>query len=278
MKLGIMGAMPEEMDMIIAAIQQKEIVEHGSRIFYKGLLYDQEVVAVFSRWGKVAAATTAASLITEFQVERMVFTGVAGGIAPDVKVGDIVIAQRLFQHDMDARPLMRRFEIPLTGKTSFEIHPQDQKMMTEAVHQFLKEDKTFRAKLLENNIANPKLIVGDIASGDLFISTSEMKNALLRNLPSVVCAEMEGAAVAQVCDDFGIPLTVVRVISDTADEEDKESIMGFVNKHAGAYSLAILKEYIGLLRKASPDPSKGGKASPDPSKEGRNPQPPKGGY
>ncbi len=248
MRLGVMGAMPEEMDMIIAAIQDKEIIEHGSRIFYKGLLYDQEVVAVFSRWGKVAAATTATSLITEFQVDKIVFTGVAGGLAPNVNVGDIVIAQRLFQHDMDARPLMRRFEIPLTGKTSFEIHPHNQKMMTEAVHQFLKEDKAFRAKLLEHNINNPKLIVGDIASGDLFISTTEMKNALLRNLPSVVCAEMEGAAVAQVCNDFSIPLTLVRVISDTADEEDKANIMGFINKHAGTYSLAILKEYIGLLR------------------------------
>ena len=116
MRLGIMGAMPEEMDLLIAVIQDKEIIEHGSRVFYKGMLYDQEVVAVFSRWGKVAAATTAVSLITEFQVDRMVFTGVAGGIAPDVNVGDVVIAQRLFQHDMDARPPMRRFEIPLTAK------------------------------------------------------------------------------------------------------------------------------------------------------------------
>lgn len=251
MRLGIMGAMPEEMELLIAVIQDKEIIEHGSRVFYKGMLYDQEVVAVFSRWGKVAAATTAVSLITEFQVDRIVFTGVAGGIAPDVNVGDVVIAQRLFQHDMDARPLMRRFEIPLTGKTSFEIHHQDQEMMTEAVHKFLKEDKVFRNKLLENNIANPKLIVGDIASGDLFIATTEMKNALLRNLPSVVCAEMEGAAVAQVCDDFGVPLTVVRVISDTADEEGRNTIMGFVNKHAGAYSLSILREYIKLLNNPS---------------------------
>ena len=140
MRLGIMGAMPEEMDLLIAVIQDKEIIEHGSRVFYKGMLYDQEVVAVFSRWGKVAATTTAVSLITEFQVDRMVFTGVAGGIAPDVNVGDVVIAQRLF-NNLDARPLMRRFEIPLTGKTSFEIHHQDQVMMTEAVHKFLKKIK-----------------------------------------------------------------------------------------------------------------------------------------
>ncbi|GAB1415526.1 5'-methylthioadenosine/adenosylhomocysteine nucleosidase [Paludibacter sp.] len=247
MRLGIIGAMPEELDLIIDSVENKEIFERGSRIYYKGSLFGQEVVVVFSRWGKVAAATTVTNLILEFKVDRIVFTGVAGGIAPDVKVGDIVIAQRLFQHDMDARPLMRRFEVPLTGKTSYEINPEDQKIMVEAVHVFLKTAKDFRKILSEQNITNPKLIVGDIASGDLFISTFEMKNALLRNLPSVVCAEMEGAAVAQVCDDYGVPLTVVRVISDTADNNEFVSFVGFINQHAGQYSRLILKEYIKLL-------------------------------
>jgi adenosylhomocysteine nucleosidase len=91
-------------------------------------------------------------------------------------------------------------------------------------------------------------MIGDIASGDLFISSSEMKNALIRNLPSVVCAEMEGAAVAQVCDDYEVPLTVVRIISDSADENAHKSAIGFVNQHAGDYSLAILKEYIKLMK------------------------------
>lgn len=247
MVLGIMGAMPEEMNRIIAAITQKEIVEKGSRLYYRGLLFGQEVVAVFSRWGKVAAATTATNMILEFSVDRIVFTGVAGGISPDLNVGDVVIGQRLFQHDMDARPLMRRFEIPLTGKTSYEIPEQNVQIMSKAVHNFLKHDKDFRRKLAENEILNPKMLTGDIASGDLFISSTAMKNALLRNLPSVVCAEMEGAAVAQVCDDYGIPLIVVRVISDAADEEAHVSAVGFVNQHAGDYSLSILKEYIALL-------------------------------
>ena len=82
MLLGIMGAMPEEMDKIIAAIEEKEIVERGSRLYYRGKLYGQEVVAVFSRWGKVAAATTATNMILEFNVDRIVFTGVAGAISP----------------------------------------------------------------------------------------------------------------------------------------------------------------------------------------------------
>jgi len=249
MLLGIMGAMPEEMDKIIAAISNKQIVERGSRIYYRGELYGQDVVAVFSRWGKVAAATTATHLILEFNVDRIVFTGVAGGISPELNVGDVVIGQRLYQHDMDARPLMRRFEIPLTGKTSYETPLQNVDTMAQAVHNFLKNNKEFRKILVENNINNPKMLIGDIASGDLFISSKEMKNALIKNLPSVVCAEMEGAAVAQVCDDFGVPLVVVRVISDSADEQAHITAIGFVNQHASDYSLSILKEYIEIINK-----------------------------
>jgi adenosylhomocysteine nucleosidase len=247
MLLGIIGAMPEEMEKIIGAITNKEIIEQGSRIYYKGILYGQEVVAVFSRWGKVAAATTATNMILKFGVDRIIFTGVAGAISPDLNVGDIVIAQHLFQHDMDARPLMRRFEIPLTGKTSYEIMPYNVELMAQAVHNFLKNNKTFRQTLKEHGIEHPKMLIGDIASGDLFISSSAMKEALLRNLPSVVCAEMEGAAVAQVCADFAVQLSVVRVISDGADEEAHISAVGFVNQHAGDYSLSILEEYIRLL-------------------------------
>jgi len=246
MLLGIMGAMPEEMDKIINAITDKKIYESGSRVYYQGELYGQEVVAVFSRWGKVAAATTATNMILEFKVDRIVFTGVAGAISSELKVGDIVIGQRLYQHDMDARPLMRRFEIPLTGKTSYETPQQNVDTMAQAVHNFLLNNKQFRKTLSEQNITNPKMLLGDIASGDLFISSTEMKQALQRNLPSVLCAEMEGAAVAQVCDDFGVPLIVVRVISDSADEKAHTSAIGFVNQHAGDYSLSILKEYIEL--------------------------------
>ena len=247
MLLGIMGAMPEEMDKIIAAINTKEVIESGSRIYYRGELYGQDVVAVFSRWGKVAAATTATNMILKFKVNRIIFTGVAGGISPELNVGDIVIGRLLFQHDMDARPLMQRFEIPLTGKTAFETSGQDVDTMTQAAQNFLKNNAEFLQLLSEQDIINPKILTGDIASGDLFISSTRMKNALIKNIPSVLCAEMEGAAVAQVCDDYGIPLTVVRVISDTADEKAHITAIGFVNQHAGDYSLSVLKEYIHLI-------------------------------
>ena len=247
MLLGIMGAMPEEMEKVIAAITDKEIIERGSRLYYRGKLFGQDVVAVFSRWGKVAAATTAANLILEFKVDRIIFTGIAGAISPELNIGDIVIGERLFQHDMDARPLMRRFEIPLTGKTSYETPEENVKQMTKAVHNFLKNNKDFRKELTKYNILNLKMLVGDIASGDLFISSVEMKQAILQNLPSVVCAEMEGAAVAQVCADYGTPLVVMRVISDQSDGQTHLMESGFVNHQAGYYSLGILKEYIAVI-------------------------------
>jgi adenosylhomocysteine nucleosidase len=242
-----MGAMPEEMDKILSEITDKEILERGGRLYYRGKLYGQPVVAVFSRWGKVAAATTAVNLIVEFNVERVVFTGVAGAISPDLNIGDIVIAQRLFQHDMDARPLMRRFEIPLTGKTSFEVLPQNVELMSNAIHNFLKNCKKFRKELAKNDIVHPKMMTGDTASGDQFFADKEKKDNLQRDLPSVLCVEMEGAAVAQVCEDYGIPFIVVRVISDGADENAHVATMDFVNQHAGDYSLSILKEYIQLI-------------------------------
>ncbi len=245
--IGLMGAMPEEMKMVIDAITDKSVSERGNRLYHTGKLYGKDVVAVFSRWGKVAAATTATNLILEYNVDRIIFTGVAGAISPDLNIGDVVIAQRLFQHDMDARPLMRRYEIPLTGKTSFEIPDNITRQMADAVHVFLLNNKEFRKRLAENGINNPKMMLGDVASGDLFVSGTEMKIDLMRNLPSVVCVEMEGAAVAQVCYDFDVPLHVVRVISDTADEQAHTSAIGFVNQHAGDYSLAILKEYFNLL-------------------------------
>jgi adenosylhomocysteine nucleosidase len=119
--------------------------------------------------------------------------------------------------------------------------------MAQAVHNFLKNNKEFRKLLAEQNILHPKLVIGDIASGDLFISSQAMKDAMLRHLPSVVCAEMEGAAVAQVCDDYEVPLTVIRVISDNANEEAHVSAIGFVNQHAGEYSFSILDQYIQII-------------------------------
>ncbi len=250
MKLGLIGSMPEDMERILKTLGNKQIYERGNRVFYKGTLLGVPVVAVFSRWGKVAAAATATNLIVEYGVDQIFFTGVASALSADLHVGDVVVAQRFFQHDMDARPRMRRFEIPLTGKTSFEITERQQEMARQSVYNFLKNAKDFRAALAENYIDQPHLLVGDIASGDLYLSTQDMCKALNRNLPSVLCADMESAAVAQVCDDYGIPLCVAMVISNGFEEKHADVAREFVERHSADYSLAIVSEYAALLQLA----------------------------
>src|ERR1700761_8445415 len=120
--IGIMGAMPEEIESVGHLLEGKRAVTMGRRTYTEGTLNGVRVVLVFSRWGKVAAATTVSTLILEFKITELIFTGVAGAIDPRLKIGDIVLGQRLIQHDMDARPFMAQFEIPLLGKTFLDGH------------------------------------------------------------------------------------------------------------------------------------------------------------
>ncbi len=249
MKLGIVGAMPEEMEKIFEIISDKQITYRGDRVYYEGKINDVDVICVFSRWGKVAAATTVTNLIVEFGVEHILFVGIAGALSTDLNIGDIVVAQRLYQHDMDARPLMQRFEIPLTGKTSFELSDNHVGIATKAAHQFLKKhNKNLNKELLkQSEFIQPRMMVGDIATGDLFIASESMCKALNRNLPSALCADMESAAVAQVCSDYRIPLNVIRAISDNANEDANKNCMDFVTRYGGNFLLGVVLEYTQIL-------------------------------
>lgn len=238
--------MPEEMEKVLSVVEDRSLCERGNRVYYQGRLCGVDIVAVFSRWGKVAAATTVTNLIVEFGVDRIFFTGIAGGLVEGVNIGDVVVGHHLFQHDMDARPNLRRFEIPLTGKTSFEVSPDQLELSKTAVFNFLKDHADFRRTLRDAGIESPLIHVGDIASGDLFIGSSAMRKALNRNLPSVLCADMESAAAAQVCYDYHVPFAVVRAISDQADEHAEDASGEFVIRHGGDYALGIVTEYLKL--------------------------------
>lgn len=231
--IGIIGAMPQEINGIIPLIQNPLEVTIGRRTYTHGTINGIRVVLVFSRWGKVAAAATAATLINEFKVSRIIFMGVAGGIASELNIGDVVVASRLIQHDMDARPLMEQFQIPLLGK------------------KFLDADAVFNVKA-HNSIKalikryavpgySPKVVVGDIASGDRFFATATEKQELLTKLPTIQCVEMEGAAVAQVCYEHDVPVTVIRIISDTADEQSPADFMQFIETVASTFSAKIIE-------------------------------------
>src|SRR3569833_1383748 len=119
MRTAIVSAMHQKQTAVLALLPDEHRQLAGGREFWVGHLHGHEVVAVLSRIGKVAAATTATALIERFQVDRVVFTGVAGGLARGVNRGDVVIADAFLQHDLDASPLFPRYEVPLYGTDRF---------------------------------------------------------------------------------------------------------------------------------------------------------------
>ena len=243
--IGIMGAMPEEINGIISLLTDKEEFQLGMRTYFVGKLNGIKTVVVFSRWGKVAAATTVSTLILKFSVSEIIFTGVSGAISPDLNVGDIVIGKRLIQHDLDGRPLMEEFEIPLLGVKYIDIQTKQFEIATNAVQDLMNGEHLFsvitETELQQFGITKPKLVIGDIASGDKFFASTKEKNELLNKLPTTLCVEMEGAAVAQVCYEYSIPFTILRTISDTADEKSHIDFPAFIEKVSNKYSIEIVK-------------------------------------
>ena len=148
MPIGLMSAMQEENSKLIAELgEDHHVIDKGMRRYHVGSLWEIPVVVVFSRWGKVAAATTATCLITEFNVGEIIFTGVAGGADPEVRVGDVVVATGLCQHDMDARPLFPRHEIPLIGRSTFQSDISRRVHAVEATKRFFLNDLVSHSEL-----------------------------------------------------------------------------------------------------------------------------------
>ncbi len=240
-----MGAMPEEIDGVVGLLSECQEVSTGKRTYFTGKINGINTVVVFSRWGKVAAATTAATLVHRFNVTGLLFTGVAGAVHSGLRTGDIVIAKRLVQHDLDARPFIKQFEIPLLNKIYVEADAQLAAMAEKAVDRLL-ENKSFhriisQEDMADFNLSDPKVFTGDIASGDQFFYNSHQKKMLQSVLPDILCVEMEGAAVAQVCYENDTPFAVIRTISDDADEHSPVSFPAFVKKIASLYSAEIIK-------------------------------------
>lgn len=246
MCIGIISAMPEEIEAIQILLQIEKKIVKGMRTYYQGSLYNKKVILVFSRWGKVASATTATQLINDFNVEEIIFTGVAGGVQPDVFVGDIVIGKDLYQHDMDGSPLVRAFEVPLLGKSAFSTHLEKRHQLAQASDRFLQNKNEYLSKeqFINFEIKRPKVHIGDIASGDQFISSSEQSLKIISNLPTVKCVEMEGAAVAQVCYEYKVPFSIIRTISDNANHHAHVDFPKFAKEIASKYALGILRYYL----------------------------------
>ncbi len=249
--IGIISAMHEEIKTILENLQNIITTNKGKRIYYKGTLFDRHVVLVFSRWGKVASATTATQLINDFNVDEIIFTGVAGSIQDHINIGDIIIGHKLYQYDMDASPLIPPLEIPILNRDNFETDQYKRDLLYQSCQKFLKDfDHIISLNDIKQfHIEQPKVFIEDIASGDQFISTDKQLKPIKKHLPNVACVEMEGAAVAQVCFEYEIPFSIFRTISDKANDNSHIEFQKFAKIVASNYALEIIKNYLDLLRK-----------------------------
>jgi len=245
-RIAIVSAMHQELRALLPALDKRQQVRFAGRDFHLGQMEGQPVVMVLAGIGKVAAATTAALLLNEMDVQRIIFTGAAGGLGTGVRVGDVVIARELLQHDMDASPLFPRFEVPLTGRSRFPTDPDLSDSLAAAALHCLNHatERIGEAHLADFGIDSPLLHEGLVISGDRFVATAAESDALRQSLPDALAVEMEGAALAQVCADFGRPFAVIRTISDRADDSAHVDFNRFIAEVASVYTREIIATWL----------------------------------
>lgn len=201
-RIGIIGAMDEEVDILVELMNIEETIEKASLKFYKGTLEGKEIVLVRCGIGKVNSALCAQILISEFDVDAVVNTGVAGALHSDLGVYDIVISTDAIQHDFDATVFgYKKGIVPRMENSTFVA---DERLVEAAYKSSVEETKTH------------KVVKGRVVSGDIFISSKELKDELVKEFDAY-CGEMEGAAIAHVCSLNNTPFVIIRAMSDKAD-------------------------------------------------------------
>lgn len=229
--LGIIGAMDKEVAALKEQMEEVCVESKASMEFYKGRLKGKEAVVVKSGIGKVNAAVCAQVLVDEFHVDVLINTGIAGSLAAEINIGDLVVSSDAVQHDVDTTIFGDRLgQIPDMNTFSFEA---DKKLIELA--------KECCAKV------NPDIQVfeGRIVSGDQFISSREKKELLSENFQGL-CAEMEGAAIAHTAYLNKVPFVIVRAISDKADDSAQMDYPAF-QKQAIKHSVNLMLEMAGRL-------------------------------
>ena len=226
-KLAIMGAMQEEIEPLLAHFKDVNVVEYANNKFYEVSYNGLEIVIAYSKIGKVFASLTASTMIEKFGCNTLLFSGVAGGINPKLQIGDLIIADKLCQHDLDITAFGHPHGFVPGGKVFVET---------------TKELRDVAIKVANEN--NLKVIEGTIATGDQFVHSTERKQ-FIENTFNADALEMEGASVAVVCDALNVPFFILRAISDTADMDagfDFDEFLKSSAKNSADYLIKILKE------------------------------------
>ncbi|EFU41661.1 Adenosylhomocysteine nucleosidase [Paenibacillus vortex V453] len=228
--IGLIGAMDEEVELLLGQLENKVTTVKAGVTYASGTLHGKQVVVCKSGVGKVNAAVTTQILIDSFGVSKILFTGVAGALHPDLNIGDIVISSSCMQHDMDVTPLgFARGMIPYQEVSDF---PADQSLI-ELAEEACKE------------LSVDHYVIGKVLSGDQFIASRETVQTLYEDLNGA-CAEMEGSAVAQVCYMNHVPYVVIRSMSDKADGSAHVNFPEFTVK-ASRRSHEIVNYMLGRL-------------------------------
>lgn len=202
-KLGIIGAMEEEITLLKDKMEIKKVETKAGMEFFQGSILGKEVVVVRSGIGKVNAGICTQILVDDFQVEGVINTGIAGSLRNEINIGDIVLSSDALQHDVDAAGF--GYELGVIPRMEQSVFLGDQTLLSLA-----KE---------VNEKVNPEIstFVGRVVSGDQFISDKEKKQFLIKQFDGY-CTEMEGGAIAQTACLNHIPFLIIRAISDKADD------------------------------------------------------------
>lgn len=223
--IGIIGAMDEEVTALKEAMDVRETVERAGMNFVKGTLGSKEVTVVRSGIGKVNAGICAQILVSEFQAEVLINTGIAGSLDARIDIGDMVISTDALYHDMDATA----FGYPLGQVPRMDLlaFPADERLVKLAVE--------------ANAEANPDIhtFTGRVVSGDQFVASDEVKEKILKNFGGL-CTEMEGAAIAHAAYLNKVSCVIIRAISDKADGSASEDYPAF-EKKAIEHSVRLVK-------------------------------------
>ena len=228
MRIGIMGAMREEIEPILELVDEiSGEIDYGKNRYYKAHYYGVELIITYSKIGKVNSALTASTMIEKFEIDILLFSGVAGAINSNLHIGDLIIATKLCQHDLD----ITAFGHPYGYVPESKIFVESNKTLNEIA-------KKVATKL------NKKLIEGIIATGDQFIADSKKKEWIKETFQADAI-EMEGASVGFVCDALGIPFFVLRAISDSADMDagfDFDKFLESSAKESAKLFMEMVKE------------------------------------
>ena len=221
MLIGIIGAMEVEVQALKDLMDNAELKEISSVVFYRGKINGIDTVVAVAGVGKVNAAVCAQTMILEYSPDYIINTGVAGGLSEELKIGDVAVADKVAEHDMDTSPLGDELGF-ITGIDRVYM-PCDE---------YISGLMYDAAKSVDGINA----VRGTIASGDQFIASEEQRGFIKKNF-SAVAAEMEGAAIGHVCTMNNVKFVVLRAISDGANSDstiDFPTFTKMLNKLAAA--------------------------------------------